>query len=132
MQIDTQAEIKKVTAQLEKAREMVAMLEPKLDSLLRVEEFYRDESGNGTAQSRPSSTRKPTLNNAILTVIREGSEGGWTALQVMDQLRVRGWMPNGSSAEHVVRAKLAALARGDSPALHRISHGVYELNVEEP
>lgn len=130
MQIDTQAEIRKVKAELDEARELVAMLEPKLDWLLRSEEFY---GGNGSSNgTHPPLVTKPTLNEAILTIIREEREGGWTALQVMDQLRARGWMPNGSSAEHVVRAKLAALARGDAPALHRISHGVYEIKTEDP
>jgi hypothetical protein len=130
MQIDTRVEITKAEADLAEARKLTAMLEAKLEWLLQGKEFYKDEgSGNGT---EPPSAKKPTLQEAILTVLGEGREGGWSALQVMDQLRARGWMPNGDSAPHVVRAKLAQLAGGETPRLHRISHGVYEIKAEDP
>lgn len=120
----------KAEADLDEARKLTATLEAKLEWLLQSKEFYREEgSSNGT---QPLSAKKPTLQEAILTIIGEGREGGWTALQVMDQLRARGWMPNGTSAEHVVRARLARLAGGDTPLLHRISHGVYEIKAEDP
>jgi hypothetical protein len=118
-------EVKRVTQELEASRQLVSELESKLDWLLRGQELYGGSRQDGQAGA---PLRKPTLTQAIVSVIGETSDDGWTPVRVMDQLRARGWMPNGSSAEHVVRARLAALARGDTPVLHRISHGVYELN----
>lgn len=120
-------EIRQVEKELNDARELVATLEPRLEWLRRGQELYGGLSSRDAGRmTRPQA--KPTLAQAILTVVGDGTEGGWTAAQVIDQLRARGWMPNGTSAEHVVRAKLAALARGETPALSRISHGVYEAN----
>lgn len=118
-------EVKRVTQELEASRQLVSELEAKLDWLLRGQELYGGSRHDGQAGA---PLRKPTLTQAIVSVVGEPSDEGWTPVQVMDQLRARGWMPNGSSAEHVVRARLAALARGDDPVLHRISHGVYALN----
>jgi hypothetical protein len=119
-ELDEEAD--RVRQEVEDARKALAALESKLEWLLKGQELL---GGAGPAAARPS--KKPTLTRAILTVIGEGEPGGWTALQVMDELRARGWMPNGTSAEHVVRARLAALARGDEAMLRRISLGVYEL-----
>jgi hypothetical protein len=120
MQIDVDGEIKQVTDALDAARKQVAVLEPKLEWLRQGQAFY----GNGSIPAK-----KPTLTDAIIRVMSDGSEAGWTALQVMEALRARGWMPNGTSAEHVVRAKLAFLARGDAPPLRRIAHGIYEISA---
>lgn len=118
-------EVKRVTEELEASRELVSKLEAKLDWLLRGQELYGGARQDGQTGA---PLRKPTLTQAIVSVVGEASDDGWTPVRVMDQLRARGWMPNGSSAEHVVRARLAALARGDAPLLRRVSHGVYELN----
>jgi hypothetical protein len=118
-------EIRRVTQELEASRQQVSILESKLDWLLRGQELYGGSRQDGRVGTSP--LRKPTLTQAIINVMDE-SDDGWTPVQVIGQLRAHGWMPNGNSAEHVVRARLAALARGDAAVLRRISHGVYVLN----
>jgi hypothetical protein len=118
-------EIQKVSGELQRARELAARLEATLDWLRQGRELY---GGSRADAAAGLPLRKPTLTQAILKVIGDGPQSEWTAPEVMNQLRARGWMPNGSSAEHVVRARLASLARGDDAVLSRVSHGVYALS----
>ncbi len=58
---------------------------------------------------------KPRLRQAVLMVMQErrtvgGEEQVWRARDILAALAHRGWAPNGSHADHVVRKMLADLA----------------------
>jgi hypothetical protein len=125
------AEIADLTQQLEKARERVKTLEGELDWWERGRDMFGHSASNGSAPSEP----KPTLAQAIVRLMIEGDRTEWPTSAIMEALESRGWMPNGATAEHAVRSKLAKLARGENAALERVHHGTYalrEANPEEP
>jgi hypothetical protein len=62
----------------------------------------------------------------------QGDQEEWPTSAIIEALEDRGWMPNGTSAVHAVRTKLAKLARGDDPALERVRHGTYTLAKRDP
>lgn len=124
------AQIADLTRQLEAAREKMAELEARLDWWQRGRDLYGSPDSNGS--SSVVGAGKPTLAKAILRVMNEGDQTEWAAGAIMESLRSRGWMPNGTSAEHAVRTKVAKLARGEDAALQRVRHGVYALRAPIP
>jgi hypothetical protein len=119
-------QIADLTRRLNEAREDVKALESELDWWLRGRDLYGSPDSNGSAAP------KPTLAKAILHVMSEGDQTEWTATAIMEALDSHGWMPNGTTAEHAVRTKLAKLARGDEAVLQRVRHGVYALGEAIP
>jgi hypothetical protein len=142
-------QIVRLTGELDAVRQQLATLESELDWWQQGRELYGSaDSGNGageqtteyeakTTELVPGSDvllspgTKPTLAQAIVRVMADGSRKRWTASQIMDGLRTKGWMPKGTSAEHQVRTKLASLARGQNKTLRRVAHGVYALSKSE-
>lgn len=123
-----EAQIADLSRQLETAREHVAELETQLDWWRKGRDLYGASNSKGAEQ-------KPTLAKAILRVMDEGDQTEWPTAAIIEALESRGWMPNGTSAVHAVRARLAKLARGENPALDRVHHGTYalkELSTEQP
>jgi hypothetical protein len=121
---------------LDEARKNAAALEAQLDWWKQGRELYgHGKTTNGkTTELVPEehvfqTGAKPTLAQAIVRVMKsaEPARERWNAAQVMTELRNRGWMPNGPTAEHVVRARLAKMAREDG-GLKRVEHGVYALS----
>jgi hypothetical protein len=113
-------QIADLTSRLEAAKENVAELEAQLDWWRKGRDLYGASNSKGAEQ-------KPTLAKAILRVMDEGDQTEWPTAAIIEALKSRGWMPNGTSAVHAVRARLAKLARGDDPVLQRVGHGVYAL-----
>jgi hypothetical protein len=116
---------------LERVRMLVAELQDELDWWTRGRDRYASGPTAESAPDEPDPTPvKPTLARAIVTIVGTAQPGktAWSVAEIMAQLRDRGWMPNGDSAEHVVRARTAQLARGEHPSLRRVEHGVYALN----
>jgi exonuclease VII small subunit len=121
--------------QLEAARQSTLALEGQLEWWKRGRELYGHAATNGNATELVPEEHvfqtgtKPTLAQGIVRVMKSAQPGKetWTTTQVMAELRDRGWMPNGSSAEQVVRARLARMAREDG-GLKRVEHGIYALS----
>jgi hypothetical protein len=126
------AQIAALTEQLEEAREKAAAIEAQLDWWQRGRDLYGSPKSNGNV----ARGAKPTLAQAIVRLMSESDRPEWTAGMIMEGLRSHGWMPNGSTAKHAVRTKLAKLARGEDAVLQRVHHGIYTLrapiSVEEP
>jgi hypothetical protein len=129
-----EAEIAHLTRELNEAREEVAKLEgarekaTELEARLRWWQQGRDLFGSGSnGGTAPAGESKPTLAKAILHVMHEGDRTEWPTGTIMEALESRGWMPNGTTAEHAVRTKLAKLARGEDAVLQRVRHGTYAL-----
>jgi hypothetical protein len=126
-------QIADLNSKLSFARQKVEELEAELDWWQRGRDLY----GKATTSAPNGSANrgaKPTLATAIIAVMEAvlPERAEWTAPEVMEQLRERGWMPNGKNAEHTVRTKLGQLAQADGP-LTRVRHGVYILNIpDEP
>lgn len=121
--------------ELDEARKKAAALEARLDWWKQGRELYGHATPNGKITELVPEEHvfqtgaKPTLAQGIIRVMKsaEPPRETWNAAQVMTELRNRGWMPNGSTAEHVVRARLAKMAREDG-GLRRVEHGVYALS----
>lgn len=123
-----ESQIADLTRQLDAAKETVTELEAQLDWWRKGRDLYG-------ASGSQSAEQKPTLADAILRVMDEGDQTEWPTAAIIEGLKSRGWMPNGTSAVHAVRTRLAKLARGENPALERVYHGTYALkepNAEEP
>jgi hypothetical protein len=125
-----------LTKELEGLRLRVEEVEAELDWWQRGRALFGSGATNGaprTTELAPATVvfgtgAKPTLAQAIVRLMADGDRESWTAPEVMEGLRARGWMPQSKSAEHFVRSKLASLARGDDRTLDRVSHGVYALH----
>jgi hypothetical protein len=128
-----------LTTRLNGARQRVNELESELEWWQRGRALYGhdlppDDIGGKTTELVPSRDvllqpgTKPTLAQAIVRVMKDGELSEWTPPQIMDALRTNGWMPKGSSAEHMVRTRLAQMARYEDGPLTRVRHGVYALN----
>ena len=125
-QLPYDAQIADLSQQLEEAREKVTAIEAKLDWWQRGRDLYGPSGGN------IATGAKPTLAQAIVRVMNEGGRTEWPTSAIMEALEDRGWMPNGTTAVHAVRTKLAKLARGDDAALQRVHHGTYALREAIP
>jgi hypothetical protein len=122
--------IAELSERLEAARGEVAAIESELDWWRKGRDLYG--SPNGTLDTGA----KPTLARGIIRLMSEDDREEWPTSAIIEALKDRGWMPNGTSAVHAVRTKLAKLARGDDPALERVRHGTYALakrdSLEQP
>jgi hypothetical protein len=133
------ARIAELTARLLDARHKVTELEAELEWWQRGRALYghdlpHDGAGGKVTELVPSREvllqpgTKPTLAQAIVRIMQDGEQNQWSPPQIMDELRSHGWMPNGSSAEHMVRTKLAQMARDPNGPVKRVRHGVYALS----
>jgi hypothetical protein len=74
---------------------------------------------------------KPTLRDAIITVMETNPADYWTTEAVIAALGERNWLPTGKNAEHTTRGRLAEMTQKDQ--LVRIGRGVYALpNGNQP
>jgi hypothetical protein len=71
---------------------------------------------------------KPTLREAILTVMRERPTKTWPVESVIAELRQREWLPTGDNAEHRTRSTLAQMHRKGQ--VKRMDRGRYRLPPE--
>lgn len=114
-------------AQLTREQEACSKTEAQLAWWVQGRDLFA--SGEATRRAEPSSDNtngsKPVLREAILRIMRDGEKKTWKPPALMRELADRGWMPNGTHAEHIVRSRLAALVKtGD---LRRVSYGTYGL-----
>jgi len=143
-QIDYSSNIKDLEAKLAEHDVEGQRLRAELDWYRKGLELFGAQNGRGP-ESRPSSTTelvptaevfhsggKPRLRQAVLMVMGErqpagGEEHAWRARDILVALAHRGWAPNGSHADHVVRKMLADLAeRGQ---LIKTGRGEYRLSA---
>jgi hypothetical protein len=71
---------------------------------------------------------KPTLRQAILTIMREQPNKTWAVESVISELRRRTWLPSGANGEHRTRSVLAQMHRKEQ--VKRIQRGRYRLPPE--
>jgi hypothetical protein len=71
---------------------------------------------------------KPTLRQAILTIMREHSNKTWRVDSVISELRRREWLPVGPNGEHRTRSVLAQMHRKGQ--VKRMDRGRYRLPPE--
>ena len=73
--------------------------------------------------------KKPVLKTAIFQIMREARDANgkvaWSPAEMSQALGERGWMPNGASANHIVRSRLSTLCKDGK--LERASYGHYAL-----
>jgi hypothetical protein len=83
--------------------------------------------GNEAGAARANGA-KPTLREAILTVMREEPRKTWKVESVISELRQREWLPGGEHGEHRTRSVLAQMHRKGQAK--RIDRGRYRLPPE--
>lgn len=81
------------------------------------------ETLNRVDTVRASNGSKPTLREAILTILGESPGQSWKVEDVIAELGRREWLPSGEHAEHHVRSMLAQMYR-KGQAL-RVGRGIY-------
>jgi DNA-binding XRE family transcriptional regulator len=136
-ELDYADQIADLSEKLDAARQTVIQLESKLEWWERGRDLYGVPASNGSGHATERFGEKPTLAQAIIHVFKAAQEGKteWMVAQIIVELRDRGWMPTGKSAEQQVRTKLSQLSRGPDAQLHRVVQGVYELaspNGDDP
>jgi len=73
----------------------------------------------------PVNGAKPTLREAILTIMAERPNKTWPVESVIAELRQREWLPTGTHAEHRTRSTLAQMHRKGQAK--RMDRGRYRL-----
>ncbi len=118
--------------ELKKEREPLASQLEKIDEelnwLLRGLVVY-GEKGVGKSSAVTMNGRKPTLRQAILTVMKAGSRIEWTSAEVIQALDDRGWLPQGKYATHTVRQRLRDMA--NSGEIRKVGRGKFALKEAE-
>lgn len=91
-------------------------------------EVERPLPGLGNEEAARANGAKPTLREAILTVMRERPNKTWPVESVIAELRQRDWLPTGTHAEHRTRSTLAQMHRKGQAK--RMDRGRYRLPPE--
>lgn len=81
--------------------------------------------GLGDSPGASPNGSKPTLRQAILTVMREQPNKTWKVEAVIGELRRRDWLPAGAHGEHHTRSMMAQMHRKGQAK--RIDRGRYRL-----
>jgi hypothetical protein len=124
-ELDYTEQIADLSRKLDAARQAVVQLESEVEWWERGRDLYGPPASNGSGKT----IERPTLARAIIQVFETAQEGKteWMVSQIISELRDRGWMPTGKSAEQQVRTKLSQLSRGPDAQLSRVVQGVYRL-----
>lgn len=92
--------------------------------------FSRDgdqsaKSDGPTPLKASPNGKKPTLREAIFTVMSEKPGKTWETSTILEKLDERGWLPNGEYGLHHGRSMLSSMARKGQ--LKRTGRGRYRL-----
>jgi hypothetical protein len=68
---------------------------------------------------------RPSLREAVLTVLSQEPVKTWKTEAVIEELRKRDWLPNGKYGEHHTRSMLAQMHRKGQA--RRMGRGLYRL-----
>lgn len=114
--------VNELREQVEAKRKELGRLEAELEWWERGREFF-DPDANG--RDPGPTTTKPTLRQAILSVMKTKPKSTWLTETIIAELRGRGWLPAAKTAEHRTRSMIAQMARDGK--LKRTGRGRYRL-----
>jgi len=139
----TREEFDQRIAELEKERDELAQTHEKVERLLawhvegrRLFEGEAPEQDRTITELFPPAEAfygprgvKPTLRQAIVATMRSAPGSEWPNSEVIAALDRHGWGPQGNNAAHIVRSKLAEMARMGE--LKNVARGTYMLPDHE-
>ncbi len=77
-----------------------------------------------------STNARPTLREALLTILQEQPNKTWPNDDMLAEMERRGWMPSGKNAQQHVRSMLAEMHRKGQA--RRVGHGRYRAPRPTP